>query len=103
MKKASDFLKEELSKSMNELIVNTPHFEEFIIDAMVNYSDQENRLIREKWNKSIARNQDVITENDALWNLLLKFSEAYYKYGIKIPTMNVLIDEIENVRPESED
>ena len=40
IKTAVEVLKEELTESMVELLVDTPHFEEFVIDAIVNYHDQ---------------------------------------------------------------
>ena len=48
MKTAAEILKGELTLGMVETLVETPHLEEFIIDAMVNYHDQfrlENRDI----------------------------------------------------------
>ena len=39
MNKAVEILKEELTENMVELLEKTPHFEEFVIYAMISYSD----------------------------------------------------------------
>lgn len=39
MNKATEILKQELTENMVNTLVETPHFEEFIIDAMISYSD----------------------------------------------------------------
>jgi len=95
--KASVLLHNELTPFMTKVVVTTDFLEEYIIDAMIKYSEQNNDEMRGKWNNSILRNQKLLEENDSLWNLLHKFSEAYYNYGIGIPDMNVLVDEIEAI------
>jgi hypothetical protein len=51
MKKAIDFLHEELTKKHIELVINTPFLEEFIIHSMENYAEQQSDLIHDLFNK----------------------------------------------------